>query len=147
MTHRRRAPAALAAVALAAGWVVAAGEGLPAWGCAIPTPEAVSGVVRGVALEPGADPASPWGPDLPGAILELQGPRGPLRFRLSRNIGMTLAELRARAADGRPVRVRYETLYDGWLRALEILPLDSPPPSSRERVGVRVPGSVTQDLE
>jgi len=83
--------------------------------------EVVSGVVRGVAQEPGVDPRSPWGPDIPGAILELQGPAGAVRFRLSRNIGMTLVELRARARDGRPVRVKYEKTYEGELRALEIL--------------------------
>ncbi len=98
-----------------------AGPGLaPAWGCAVPPMEVLSGVVRGVTQEPGVDPNSRWGPDIPGARLELQGPAGPLRFRLSRNIGMTLQELRARARDGRPVRVKYENTYDGWLRALEI---------------------------
>jgi hypothetical protein len=94
--------------------------GLPAWGCAVPTMEVVSGAVRGLLQESGGD-ATSWSPDHPGAILELQGPDGPLRFRLSRNIGMTLAELRARAADGRPVRVKYETTYEGQLRALQIV--------------------------
>jgi hypothetical protein len=92
-----------------------------AWACALPAPQAVSGVVRGVAQERGVDPAFPWGPDLPGAILELQGPAGLVRFRLSRNIGMTLEELRARAATRRPVRVKYETTYEGQLRALQIV--------------------------
>ena len=94
-------------------------------GCAAPTPEAVSGPVRAVVQETVADRSSST-PDFPGAILELQGPAGPLRFRLSRNIGMTLAELHARARDGRPVRVRYETLYDGQLRALEIVGAEGP---------------------
>ncbi len=130
MNRRRRHLISLAACVLA----IAAGEGAwrgtsAAWACALPAPRVVSGVVRGVAQERGVDPAYPWGPDLPGAILELQGPKGVLRFRLSRNIGMTLEELRARAATRRPVRVKYETLYDGGLRALEIVPLDSVSPS------------------
>lgn len=105
--------------ALAAGPALVASS--PAsWGCAIPTLEVVTGVVRGVSQEAAAD-ATPSGPDIPGAILELRGPAGPLRFRLSRNIGMALQELGARAADRRPVRVKYETLYDGHLRALEIV--------------------------
>ncbi len=89
-------------------------------GCAAPTPDVVSGPVQALLQEPAAD-TSAWTPDFPGAILELQGPAGPLRFRLSRNIGMTLAELRDRAQNGRPVKVKYETLYDGRLRALEIV--------------------------
>ncbi len=108
---------ALGLAAVAA--MVAGREAVPARACAIPTPEVVSGVVRGVVQGPAAD-ASPWTPDFPGAILELQGPAGLVRFRLSRNIGMTLDELRARAQSGRMVRVKYERLYDGGLRALEI---------------------------
>ena len=108
---------ALGLAAVAA--MLAALQAVPARACAIPTPEVVSGVVRGLAQEPAAD-TSPWTPDFPGAILEVEGPAGPLRFRLSRNIGMTLEELRARAAAGRAVRVKYERLYDGGLRALEI---------------------------
>ena len=127
MQCRRRLLISLAACALA----MAGGKGVwrgtsAAWACALPAPGVVQGMVRGVVQERGVDPAYPWGPDLPGAILELQGPAGPLRFRLSRNIGMTLDELRARVANRRPVRVKYETLYDGGLRALEIVPVESP---------------------
>lgn len=113
---------------LAAGMVAlaAAGGGPAAWACAIPTPEVAFGAVRGVVQEAGVDPSVPWGPDLPGTLLELQAPAGPLRFRLSRNIGMTLDELRARARDGRAVRVKYERLYDGQLRALEIVGAERP---------------------
>ena len=117
MATRARGPALCLALAAA----LAALEAAPAWACAVPTMEVLSGVVRGVGQEAGVDPSSPWGPDIPGATLELQGPKGPLRFRLSRNIGMTLRELRARARDGRPVQVKYENTYDGWLRALEIV--------------------------
>jgi len=117
----RGLPRRLAAGAFAVAFLGAAAA---AWACAIPTMEVVSGAVRGVAQEPGVDPATPWGPDLPGAILEVQGSSGPLRFRLSRNIGMTLEELRARGRDGRAVRVRYERLYDGQLRALEVVAAD-----------------------
>ena len=117
MATRARGPALCLALAAA----LTALEVAAAWACAVPTMEVLSGVVRGVGQEAGVDPSTPWGPDIPGASLELQGPAGPLRFRLSRNIGMTLQELCARARDGRPVRVKYENTYDGWLRALEIV--------------------------
>lgn len=105
-------------VALCAAVGAAALSPSATWGCP-PMLRVVVGVVRVVVQEPAA--AARSGPaDIPGAILEVKGPTGILRFRLSRNIGMTLEELRARARDGRSVQVLYEMDYDGKLRALDI---------------------------